>query len=95
MPVLGTVLIPAGAAPAGGRPILAFNHGTTGSGADCAESVGLGGPNGYHEWPAPWIERDYVIVSLVETYAPELHLKAVVASAPPVRIDSYLALLGR
>jgi Secretory lipase len=157
VPVLGTVLIPAGAAPAGGRPILAFNHGTTGLGADCAESAGLGGPNGYHEWLAPWIERGYVIVateyagigtdgahayldagttgrnvldmvrasrtlldglgepladdfvasggsqgghaslsaaSLVETYAPELHLKAVVASAPPVRIDSYLALLG-
>ena len=48
--VSGAIYVPRGTAPAGGWPIVAWAHGTTGT-ADFADDQGLGTP-GRHPWMA-------------------------------------------
>ena len=52
--VSGTVVVPAGAPPAGGWPIIAYGHGMTGIGNEC-------GPSGYPDL----LGYDLVVASLV------------------------------
>ncbi|MEU6583344.1 lipase family protein [Nocardia sp. NPDC046763] len=49
LPASGAVLIPPGPAPAGGWPIMALDHGTTGLGAGCGSQAD----------PLPWMSPDY------------------------------------
>lgn len=41
IPVSGVVIVPDGAAPAGGRPVISWAHPTTGAAAKCAPSLGF------------------------------------------------------
>lgn len=62
MPVSGIVLAPDSPAPAGGRPILAWAHGTVGLGDACAPS--RGGDAGELAYLAgPFLERGFVVVA--------------------------------
>lgn len=65
----GYVLLPKGQPPAGGWPVLAWAHGTTGVADICAPSgVYPGGPeSGYHELVLPvldwWLAQGYAVVA--------------------------------
>ncbi|MGW0174686.1 lipase family protein [Rhodococcus sp. NPDC003322] len=56
----GGVYVPAGTAPAGGWPVVAWAHGTTGVGDDCAPA---------HGYDTTWLTRDYVSAWLQQGYA--------------------------
>jgi acetyl esterase/lipase len=59
--VSGMIAVPAGAAPADGRPVLSWAHGTTGIADECAPSKGAGA--GALALAAPFLERDMVVVA--------------------------------
>lgn len=60
--VSSEVMIPRGAPPAGGWPVLAWAHGTSGIGLTCAPSVmGIGGPQA--SFYSRWLRRGYAIVA--------------------------------
>lgn len=60
----GTVTFPAGPAPEGGWPVVAWDHGTTGIGAKCAPSRSGPGPGdqGAGEMLADFVRRGYAVV---------------------------------
>lgn len=61
--VTGMVTIPQSAAPAGGRPVISWAHGTTGIGAPCAPSKETVGPDSlaqhYVDLGYVWAATDY------------------------------------
>ncbi|WP_223770092.1 alpha/beta hydrolase family protein, partial [Streptomyces huiliensis] len=59
-----TVLVPAGAAPAGGRPVLAWAHGTTGIADACAPSHAANlGYNVYAQEAGAFLRAGYAVVA--------------------------------
>jgi alpha-beta hydrolase superfamily lysophospholipase len=64
--VSGTVVAPPGPAPAGGRPVLAWGHGSTGLADQCAPShhgvIGVFGPAG-SRWLDELLERGLVVAA--------------------------------
>lgn len=59
----GTVALPNGPAPEGGWPIVAWDHGTTGIGAKCAPSRGIGPSlQGAGGMLAEFVKRGYAVV---------------------------------
>jgi alpha-beta hydrolase superfamily lysophospholipase len=60
--VSGMVVAPATAPPQGGRPVIAWAHGTTGSGDSCAPSV-QPNPTSTIEDAAPLLRQGYVIAA--------------------------------
>ncbi|MGW0658126.1 alpha/beta fold hydrolase [Streptodolium elevatio] len=60
----GTVALPAGPAPEGGWPVVAWDHGTTGIGATCAPTREGSGPSeqGSAEMLAEFVKRGYAVV---------------------------------
>jgi alpha-beta hydrolase superfamily lysophospholipase len=64
--VSGTVVAPPGAAPAGGRPVLAWGHGSSGLADQCAPShhgvIGVFGPAG-SRWLGELLERGLVVAA--------------------------------
>lgn len=149
--VTGLIVVPNGPAPAGGRRVVAWAHGTTGIADECAPSLnpgsadlanlildqgwifaatdfeGMGTP-GRHPYivgdseahgvldsvraardlGGASVSSDYVVwghsqgghaamfaLHLADSYAPDLHLKGVVAGAPPSQFYAiYQALVG-
>lgn len=61
--VSGSVFVPAGKAPAGGRPIVAWAHGTTGLGDSCAPSTDLQPLNGVEDGPALLAAGDAIVAT--------------------------------
>lgn len=60
--VSAEVMIPQGTPPAGGWPVLAWAHGTSGIGLTCAPSVmGIGGPQA--RFYGAWLRRGYAVVA--------------------------------
>lgn len=59
--VSGLIAVPAAEAPAAGRPVLSWAHGTTGIADECAPSTGAGG--GALDLAAPFLERGMVVVA--------------------------------
>jgi len=59
--VSGIIIVPPGAAPDGGRPVLTWAHGTTGIADECAPSKDLGA-NGI-ELVGPFLERGMVFAA--------------------------------
>ncbi len=57
--VSGLLFVPSAAAPPGGRPVLAWAHGTTGAADPCAPSLGGYDP----ELLSDWLARGYVVAA--------------------------------
>lgn len=55
------VFVPGGPAPAGGRPVIAWAHGTVGLGDDCTPSA-LPRSERDDEYLAHWLDQGYVVV---------------------------------
>ncbi len=58
----GMVFIPSGPAPAGGRPIVAWAHGTVGLGTECAPSR-IDDPTGNLPWVGEMLARGWVVTA--------------------------------
>lgn len=56
------VFLPGGTAPKGGRPVIAWAHGTTGLGDDCAPSTQSRSPRD-SAYLAHWLKQGYAVVS--------------------------------
>ncbi|WP_461664945.1 lipase family protein [Gordonia sputi] len=63
VPVRGTIMIPAVAAPKGGYRVLAYGHGTAGLGDDCTVTDRMGHQGRYDSWLGPWLKKGYVIAA--------------------------------
>jgi pimeloyl-ACP methyl ester carboxylesterase len=61
--VTGLVLVPSGAAPIGGRPVVAWGHGTTGIGDDCAPSLVEGAGAYYDRTLARFLTNGYAVAA--------------------------------
>lgn len=60
--VSAEVMIPRGTPPAGGWPVMAWAHGTSGIGLTCAPSVmGIGGPQA--SFYSAWLRRGFAVVA--------------------------------
>ncbi|AQS89443.1 hypothetical protein AA101099_1734 [Neoasaia chiangmaiensis NBRC 101099] len=60
--VSATVLVPYGTPPAGGWPVMAWAHGTSGIGLTCAPSImGVGGPQA--SFYGAWLRRGFAVVA--------------------------------
>lgn len=60
----GTVMLPQGTAPAGGWPLIIFNHGTTGMADNCAPSKGLPELGGYADYFSlynHWLDSGFAV----------------------------------
>ncbi|WP_149359317.1 alpha/beta hydrolase [Lolliginicoccus suaedae] len=55
-----TVQVPEGTPPPGGWPVMAWAHGTTGIGDDCAPSAD---PGADRDYPAYWLRQGFAIVA--------------------------------
>lgn len=63
VPASGTVTLPNGPAPQGGWPVIAWDHGTTGIGPQCAPSRGPGPyAQGAGDMLAAFVQRGYAVV---------------------------------
>jgi pimeloyl-ACP methyl ester carboxylesterase len=62
VPVSGVVIVPDGAPPAGGRPVISWGHPTTGAAAKCAPSLGLD-PFQYIEGLHALLDEGYAIAA--------------------------------
>lgn len=58
----GAIFVPAGTPPAGGWPVLSWEHGTVGLGDDCAPST-AGRSQRDMDYLAKWVEQGYAIVA--------------------------------
>jgi len=61
--VSGLVMIPDGPAPAGGRPVVAWGHGTTGVATECAPSLNVDGAMNATLGLTQLMEKGYVVVA--------------------------------
>lgn len=60
--VSAEVMVPRGTPPAGGWPVMAWAHGTSGIGLTCAPSImGIGGPQA--SFYGSWLRRGYAVVA--------------------------------
>lgn len=60
--VSAEVMVPRGTPPAGGWPVVAWAHGTSGIGLTCAPSImGIGGPQA--SFYGSWLRRGYAVVA--------------------------------
>ncbi|GBR00148.1 alpha/beta fold hydrolase [Asaia lannensis] len=60
--VSAEVMLPRGTPPAGGWPVMAWAHGTSGIGLTCAPSImGIGGPQA--SFYGSWLRRGYAVVA--------------------------------
>ncbi|MGW0324705.1 alpha/beta fold hydrolase [Nocardia sp. NPDC003183] len=86
------LLIPPGDAPAGGWPIVAWDHGTTGMGDDCAPST-TSGPHYYAGSVSALLHAGYAVVATdyVGLGTPGTHTYLVADSAGRATIDSVRA----
>ncbi len=63
VPVSGMIWLPSTPAPAGGRKVIAYAHGTVGTAPKCAPSRATTmAENGTLPWLAPALQRGYVVV---------------------------------
>jgi pimeloyl-ACP methyl ester carboxylesterase len=61
--VTGLVLVPPGPAPEGGRPVIAWGHGTTGIGDDCAPSLVEGAGAYYGQTLARFLTMGFAVAA--------------------------------